>query len=61
MARNGKNARRIVHHVAYGPALARLEAALAKNTRSDISEGEKTQLWLLKIFGRAPGTVVIPK
>jgi hypothetical protein len=28
--------------------------ALAKNTHSDIAEHEKTQLWLLKIFGKSP-------
>ena len=42
-------------------AFARLDTALAQNAHSDRSENLKTQLWLLKMFGRPPGTMEIPK
>jgi len=54
MPLNGKSTRPLVRNAVYGQAIARLDLALAKNTHSGLAEHEKTQLWLLKIFGRAP-------
>jgi hypothetical protein len=61
MACNEKTARHAVRNAAHLRAFARLDAALVKNTHSVIAEYEKTQLWLLKIFGRAPETMEIQK
>lgn len=58
---NGKIARPIIRNPAFRPAFERLDAALAKNTRSNISEHEKTRLWLLKMFGRSPKIMEIQK
>jgi hypothetical protein len=58
MARNGKNARPMVRHLAYRSAFELLDAVLAKNA---YSEHEKTQFWLTKMFGRPPGKAVNPK
>jgi hypothetical protein len=54
MTRNGKIMPPLVRRAVYGQALARLDLALAKNTCSGVAENEKTRLWLLKIFGKAP-------
>lgn len=54
MPLNGKITRPLVRSAVYSQAFGRLDMALAKNTHSDIAEHEKTQLWLLKIFGQSP-------
>lgn len=59
MARHVRTTRPKVRHAAYGQAFARLEAALAKNSRSN--DNERTQWLRLKLFGCAPGTVEIPQ
>jgi hypothetical protein len=61
MTHNVKPPRSLVCTAAYGHAFAQLDAALVENTHPDITEHEKTQLWLLKIFGRAPDPEKIPK
>jgi hypothetical protein len=55
MTRNGKIMPPLVRSEVYCQAFARLDLALAKNTHSDVAEYEKTRLWFLKIFGKAPG------
>jgi hypothetical protein len=59
MAHNGKTTRPIVRNAACLQAFARLDAALAKNARSN--DVEKIQLLRLKVFGCVPATVEIQK
>ncbi len=61
MTRNGKTTRRIVRYAAYLPAFARLDAALAKNTRSRSNYIEKIDRLRLAVFGCLPETVGIQK
>jgi hypothetical protein len=50
---------RRLQNPAYRPAFERLDAALAKNFRSD--DIEKIQRARLALFGSAPGTVAMPE
>jgi hypothetical protein len=46
---------------AYRRAFERLDEALSKNARSKEYEIEKIDLLRLKLFGCAPGTVILPE
>jgi hypothetical protein len=59
MARNAKTTRPKVRHAAYGQVFDRLDAALAKNSRSN--DIEQIQFLRLRVFGSAPGPVELPK
>ena len=64
MIRRQKSPQPRPKNAAYRPAFARLDTALAENTRCDNSE--KIQLMRLALFGdvarlQASGTLVIPK
>jgi hypothetical protein len=61
MTHNGKTTRPTDRKTVYGQAFARLDAALAKNTRSRSNDIEKIQLLRLKVFGCLPDTVEIQK
>jgi hypothetical protein len=56
-----KTTRSLVRNIVQSQAFARLDLALAKNTHSGVAEHDKTRLWLLKIFGRAPDPLKIQK
>ena len=60
MTLNGKIARQTVRNAAYGQAFARLDAALAENTRSRSDDIEKIDRLRLAVFGCLPDTVEIP-
>jgi hypothetical protein len=59
MARTKKTARPAGRNAAYGQAFEWLDAALAKNSRSN--NIEKIQRLRMAVFGCAPGTVKIPE
>lgn len=53
-----KMMRPIVRKLVYRSAFGRVDAVLAKNA---LSEHEKTQIWLTKIFGTPPDAAENPK
>jgi hypothetical protein len=54
MTHNGKIARQTVRNAAYGQAFARLDAALAENTRSRSNDIEKINRLRRAVFGELP-------
>jgi DNA-directed RNA polymerase subunit F len=61
MTRKGKITRKAVGNTAYLQAFARLDAALAKNARSRMSDIEKIDRLRLAVFGCLPDPVKIQK
>ncbi len=65
MASTGKNTRQTVRNAAYLQAFARLDAALAENTRSRLNDIEKIDRLRRAVFGElpgdGPGEIIIPK
>jgi hypothetical protein len=61
MTRNEKNTRPMVRNAAYVQAFARMDAALAENTRSRSNDIEKIDRLRLAVFGCLPERVEISK